>query len=77
MKVSKKYVRGMELALLALSLTVGFLLTELAIGYLPLGEKMGWSMVPSVSERVVSIGFQICPGDRRPILTLSSDEFGG
>jgi hypothetical protein len=55
-KVSRKYVRGMELGLLAISLTVGFLLMELAIRYLPLGDKMGWSMVPSVSERVAKTG---------------------
>jgi lysophospholipase L1-like esterase len=46
----------MELGLLAISLTVGFLLMELAIRYLPLGDKMGWSMVPSVSERVAKTG---------------------
>jgi lysophospholipase L1-like esterase len=55
-KVSRKYVCGMELALLAVSLAVGFLLTEFAIRYLPLGDKMGWSMVPSLSERVAKTG---------------------
>jgi lysophospholipase L1-like esterase len=57
-----------ELALLAVSLIVGFLLTELAIRYLPLGDKMGWSMVPSVSERVAKTGIAT-PGKAR-ILVL-------
>src|SRR5262245_37730453 len=60
MKVSRKYVRGMKLALGAVSLTVGFLFMELAIRYLPLGlgdkPLMGWSMVPSVSVRVAKTG---------------------
>ena len=68
MKVSQKYVRGMELALLAVSLTVGFLFMELAIRYLPVGDKMGWSMVPSVSERVAKAGVAT-PGKAR-ILVL-------
>jgi hypothetical protein len=55
-KVSRKYVRGMKLALGAVSLTVGFLFVELAVRYLRLGDKMGWSMVPSVSERVAKTG---------------------
>jgi lysophospholipase L1-like esterase len=58
----------MELALLAVSLTVAFLLMELAIRYLPVGDKMGWSMVPSVSERVAKTGVA-SPGKAR-ILVL-------
>jgi lysophospholipase L1-like esterase len=58
----------MELALVAVSLTIGLLLMELAVRYLPLGDKMGWSMVPSVPERVAEIGVA-APGKVR-ILVL-------
>ena len=67
-KVSQKYVRGMELALVAVSLTIGLLLMELAVRYLPFGDKMGWSMVPSVPERVAETGVAV-PGKVR-ILVL-------
>jgi hypothetical protein len=38
MKSQQRYARGMELGLLAVSVTVGFLLMELAVRYLPLGD---------------------------------------
>jgi hypothetical protein len=56
MKSQQRYARGMELGLLAVSVTVGFLLMELAVRYLPLGDQMGWSMVPPVSDRIAKAG---------------------
>ena len=40
-----------ELALLAASLAIGLALAEFAIRHLPLGDAMGWSMVPPVADR--------------------------
>jgi GDSL-like Lipase/Acylhydrolase family len=36
--------------------TVAFLLMELQVRYLPLGDQMGWSMVPPVSDRIAKAG---------------------
>jgi GDSL-like Lipase/Acylhydrolase family len=56
MKSQQRYARGRELGLLAVSVTVAFLLMELAVRYLPLGDQLGWSMVPPVSDRIAKAG---------------------
>jgi hypothetical protein len=53
---NRSYVRVMELALLAVSVTIGFLLLELLVRHAPFGDKMGWTMVQNVPERVANAG---------------------
>ncbi len=55
MELGRKGVGWGELLLLASSLTFGLLIAEFAVRYLPAGDQMGWSMVPSVADRVAAV----------------------